>query len=196
MKRDEGPSRSPFEALLARLDSDPRRAGERYEEIRRRLIRLFEWRGALRPDELADETMDRVAKKLHEGVEIEGKDPSGYFYGVARLVYFESRRAEEKKGTVPLTDIASSDSDPADLQEKERRSRCLDRCLEEVGKESRSLILEYYSDSSDSRITTRKRLAERIGVPSSALRLRAHRIRAKLESCMSVCIGEETNPAR
>ena len=57
-----------FQRLLARLDADPARAGERYEDLRRTLVRFFEWRGAPFPDDHADETFDRVARRLDEGI--------------------------------------------------------------------------------------------------------------------------------
>src|SRR6202035_1353560 len=97
-----GPPRSgltaaSFEALLARLDSDRERAGERYETIRRRLVRLFEWRGGEGPEELADETINRVARRMSEGTEIRATDPLGYFFGVAHRVYKEVLRARQKE---------------------------------------------------------------------------------------------------
>ena len=53
-----------FEQLLSVLDADRDRAGERYEVIRRKLLKFFEWRGCQRPDELADQTIDRVLEAL------------------------------------------------------------------------------------------------------------------------------------
>jgi hypothetical protein len=40
-----------FTRLLHRLDADRERAGEKYEDLRRTLIRFFEWRGAPYPEE-------------------------------------------------------------------------------------------------------------------------------------------------
>ncbi|MEJ7712917.1 MAG: hypothetical protein WKF84_24510 [Pyrinomonadaceae bacterium] len=70
--------------LLNGLDADRERAGDKYEELRRILIRFFEWRGAPFPEEQADETFNRVARRLDEGVKI--KNIGGYCYEVARLV--------------------------------------------------------------------------------------------------------------
>src|ERR671938_30866 len=56
-----------FTKLLARLDPDRERAGEKYEELRRTLVKFFEWRGAPFPEDQADETFNRVARKLDEG---------------------------------------------------------------------------------------------------------------------------------
>src|SRR5215470_10383215 len=50
--------------LLVRLDSDWNRAGEKYEELRRTLIKFFEWNSCFPAEDLVDETLDRVAKKL------------------------------------------------------------------------------------------------------------------------------------
>ena len=77
-----------FGKLLARLDTDPEVAGEKYEALRRMLVKFFGWRGAPFPEEHADETLNRVTRKLDEGLVI--KDMPGYCYGVARLLYLET----------------------------------------------------------------------------------------------------------
>src|SRR5258707_3559667 len=84
-----------FAKLLNRLDADRERAGEKYEDLRRTLNRFFEWRGAPFPEEHADETFNRVARKLDEGVEI--KNFGGYCYEVARLVCLESTKGHDSK---------------------------------------------------------------------------------------------------
>ncbi len=67
-----------FETLLERLGEDKTQAAEKYEELRLKLIKYFVWRGVsnLFADNLADETLDRLAKKLAEGVEIENINAS------------------------------------------------------------------------------------------------------------------------
>ena len=59
-----------FDGLLASLGPDRDTAADRYLEIRRNLVRLFDWRGCSTPDEYADETINRCAKKIGEGEEI------------------------------------------------------------------------------------------------------------------------------
>src|SRR5690349_2354142 len=56
--------RSAFDELLSWLAPDPDAAGQQYELIRRKLIALFRCRGCLSPEDLADETINRVIKKL------------------------------------------------------------------------------------------------------------------------------------
>ena len=92
-----GLTRESFDILLAQLDPDRERAGERYETIRRKLIRLFEWRGCAAPEELADETINRVARRMAEGVELHSADPYGYFCAVAHLVFKEILRKASRE---------------------------------------------------------------------------------------------------
>ena len=56
-----------FDRLLCWLDPDPERAGLTYEKIRWRLVAILASRGCTSPEELADETIDRVARRVVEG---------------------------------------------------------------------------------------------------------------------------------
>src|SRR5919106_1366075 len=84
-----------FAALLFSLDADRERAGEKYEDLRRTLIRFFEWRGSQFPEENADEALNRVARKLSDGVEI--RNISGYCYEVARLIFLDKIKAVDSR---------------------------------------------------------------------------------------------------
>src|SRR4029453_5040025 len=81
-----------FEKLLAQLDADRERAGEKYERIRHKLIKFFEWRGGASPEEYADRSIDRVARRVYEGAELRVSDPYLYFHGVALKVLKEHWR--------------------------------------------------------------------------------------------------------
>ena len=72
-----------FDQLLAWLDPNREQAGRRYEDIRRKLVKIFVSRGCIIAEELADETINRVAMKVHEIVDTYTGDPALYFYGVA-----------------------------------------------------------------------------------------------------------------
>src|SRR5512147_2505802 len=76
-----------FDQLLAALGEDRERAGETYLEIRSNLVRFFEWRGCPLPEDHADETFNRVAKRILEGEEI--LNPMSYCLGVARMLLLE-----------------------------------------------------------------------------------------------------------
>ena len=92
---DRALTSAAFHGLLDRLDPDPQRAGEKYEALRRRLTAFFEWRGAPWPEEHADETINRVAKRAAEDetvIQIEA-----YAVGVARMVLLEALRERARE---------------------------------------------------------------------------------------------------
>ncbi|MDQ3254578.1 MAG: hypothetical protein M3R15_11835, partial [Acidobacteriota bacterium] len=140
---ERGLTANAFAKLLNGLNADRERAGDKYEELRRTLTRFFEWRGAPFPEEQADETFNRVARRLDEGVKI--NNIGGYCYEVARLVCLESLKGYDSKRT-PLEDhLEVTAADAGDeAVEKELRLTCLDDCLRSLPAESRELITEYY----------------------------------------------------
>src|SRR5438034_308840 len=78
-----------FEKLLARLGPTPEEAGEQYLQIQRKLVKLFECRGCVAPEECADETLNRVVRRIDEGEEIRTSNILVYAYGIARNVVRE-----------------------------------------------------------------------------------------------------------
>lgn len=173
-----------FDQLLNSFSNDREQAGAQYEIIRRKLARFFEWRGIGAADECADETINRVARKILEGQSIENL--TGYFYGVARLVLKEVIKDRERL-PVSLEDAAprlkviqaESSADPC--------LDCLDKCLESLYPASRQLILDYYQEERRTKIELRQQLADRLRIPLNALRIRVHRIRVSLELCITEC---------
>src|SRR2546428_1309564 len=177
-----------FAKLLARLDPDSERAGERYEELRRTLTGFFEWRNVPFPEEQTDEVFNRIARKLFEGVEI--RNIGSYCYEVARLVCLEALKGKDSKRASldPATyDIAVVDR-ADEARERELRLACLDDCLESLPIESRELIVGYYQDTKSDRIERRKSLAASLGLQREALANRAQRLRDKLEQCVKSCL--------
>ncbi|MGK2859892.1 MAG: hypothetical protein ACSLFQ_22070 [Thermoanaerobaculia bacterium] len=173
-----------LELLIERLDPDLTAASRKYQQLRRRLVRLFEWRGAWTADDLADETLTRVARKLGEGARVDGEiEP--FARGVARLVFLEFLREQERERRLQT----ANPPPPPTSASEEANLACLDRCLERIDQESRDTILGYYTDESSSRIESRRVLAERLGVSATALRIRALRIRDRLQSCMEECLA-------
>jgi RNA polymerase sigma factor (sigma-70 family) len=191
-RTDPGTGRLTADALsrlLARLGGDAERAGEAYEALRRALVKFFDWRGADHPDECADETIDRLAKRLHEGAAVD--DPRGYARGIARLVLLERWRRPDARARrnddVDLARLpAPASAEPAD---DDARTECFAGCLAELPSDGRRLILDYYSAEGRVKIGTRKSMAESLGLSESALRSRAQRIRDRLERCVGRCLG-------
>ena len=176
-------SREALERLLALLDPDPAKAARRFQQLRRQLTRLFEWRGAGFPEDLADETISRVARKLAQGVEIRSDDPFRYFCGVAHLVFKEvlRERRRERQLQDPTNWPPRHDDEP---EPDDERMKVLQECLERLAPDHRALILDYHEGERRERIENRREIAERLGIPLNALRIRVHRIRTKLERCV------------
>jgi len=174
-----------FDRLLASLGPDRDSAGAKYLEIRGNLTRFFEWRGCPFPEDHADETLNRAAKRLAEGEEI--RNPSSYCIGVARMLLLEINkdRAREQQA---LGEIASSQPDSSDDSGTEANIECLRGCLQNLPADNRELIIQYYQGEKGAKIANRKRLTERFGVPVNALRMRALRLRERLQTCVQDCL--------
>lgn len=175
-----------FEALLCRLDPDREQAGKQYEELRWKLIRFFRWGSCVHAEDLVDETFNRVAEKIVAGKR-EIQQVVGFVWGVAKLVRREAIRRGTK--TIRLPDLpggeesfAGQDTDRLqhELAASKRRLKCLRKCIQELSAEDRRLLLEYHSPRG--RLPeTRRRLAAENGITLIALRVRANRLRCKLE---------------
>jgi DNA-directed RNA polymerase specialized sigma24 family protein len=171
--------KTDFDRLLFWLDPDSERAGELYEKIRWRLIAILALRGCRVPEDLADETIDRVARRVSD---IEARyvvDKSHYFLGVMNNVHHEYLKRPRLSEVVPPT---------VDSEVKEQTFLCLDRCIEKLAPHAREIIEQYYAADKRAKINLRKRIAAAVGISNSNLRLRALRIRAKLQTCIEQCL--------
>jgi DNA-directed RNA polymerase specialized sigma24 family protein len=171
-----------FEKLLLWLSPNREQAGKKYEEIRRKLIKILTCRGCTCPEELADVAINRVTRRVPEIIDNYVGDPALYFYGVAHKVHLEYVR--KKRDLVPPPA-------PDPPEEIERDYECLERCMERLTSKSRELVLEYYQEEKKAKIDRRKELADRLGIAVNALRIRAHRIRASLQECVFQCTQEK-----
>ena len=196
MERSSGPqsewvlTEESFARFLACLDADEESAGEKYRQLHLKLVKYFDWHGAHFPEECADETLNRVAKKMDSGAAIH--DLPSYCHGVARLVLLEALRQPESKN-ISLDELAPAavplrvEAGVAEARDDARLS-CFMECLNQLSVESRCLILDYYRDEKRDKIDNRLALAERLGIPLNALRSRAQRLRKKLEECVRRCL--------
>ncbi|HEV2765592.1 MAG TPA: hypothetical protein VGV38_21595 [Pyrinomonadaceae bacterium] len=180
MKVDSSLTQEQFHELLTWLDADLARAGEKYEVIRRRLITIFLNRGCAEAEDLADETINRVARRVADLKETYVGEPALYFYGVAKNVHREHRRRCSRRSQGPPPE--------PDRGEMEPHLKCLDECLEKLRPESRQLILRYYEEQKQAKITSHKEMGTVLRLNPGALRARAHRIRLKLEQCVRECL--------
>lgn len=166
--------------FLAALDPDSDRAGEKYEMIRKALISFFDWQGGLSPEDLCDETLNRVVKKLAEGEAVQ--NISAYCRGVARMVLLEYRKGTAAR-RADVEELASLPA-PAPVESHDEPRDWLENCLRELPPESRQLVLQYYKEDKQQKIDARAALAAQLGIPLNALRSRVQRLRDRLEQCV------------
>ena len=186
MKKGWEPTPRAFSRFLTWLDEGVDSGGGKYLEMRRRLVAYFDRRRCVSPDELADETLSRVVRRLDEEGAITEAPPAGYCYVVAKFVFLEYLRSDEAHHRQAADIEAPLAPDPGS-DAGARRLDCLDRCLQKLTADDRELILEYYQGEQRLRIEHRRRLAARLGMTANALTIRACRLRAKLEACVSAC---------
>src|SRR5579884_3158673 len=191
-------TQAAFDRLLQHLDADREQAGIKYEAIRGKLTNLFRWRGCTNPYEYVDLTIDRVTRKLQEGAEIHARDPYLYFHGVALNVLREHWKKVEKHGATALEELPASQSpvenpearreQESDLLERELRLDCLNSCVQGLPRQQLEIVTEYHQEKGGTKIAQRNDLARKLNLPLNALRIRVHRIRGDLESCIGNCV--------
>ena len=172
------------------MDPDREPASRAYEALRNKLVDYFDWRGATSPDAMADETLDRIAKKLNEGEVVE--HVSAYTYGIARRVLQEAHRRTSRERTAFR--FLEHDTPPT-AAEEDARLPCLKQCLQQLSEENRRIIMAYYDGEGRAHLSERKAVAERFKLSYAALKTRAHRVRGLLEDCLRQCVeGGEMKP--
>lgn len=175
-----------FDSLLAWLDSDRELAGRKYETIRAGLVRIFVSKGFNDAEDLADETINRVTKRLADIRDTYEGEPARYFHGVARNIVREARRRKEI--TTEVTAVAMGPP-PVAGDDYE----CLEQCLRLLPISKRELILDYYLYEGHDKIEHHKRMAEQLRISEGALRGRAHHIKLHLKQVMQQLSSRHEN---
>ena len=193
-------TRVAFNRLLAWLDDGIDSRGERYLEMRRRLVDYFDRRNRRDAEDLADETLNRIGRTLEETGVIRTRPPARYCYVVAKFVLLEDFRRERRHTSLDEGRVAAAsrvrtfrvvERDEADVI-REQRLDCLDRCLDELKPEQRALVVEYYSEMRRQKIERRRDMASRLGITMNALGIRVCRIRDALVTCLQRCrVGDQ-----
>ena len=176
------------------LDEGRNSNGQRYLEVRRRLELYFDRKNCVEPAELADETLNRVAKKLEENGGISEVRPLQYCYIAAKSVFLETLSGEKRapfhrplsgsnpsNGSGPLGSSSGNDSAP---ESKAKIAGSLDDCLKNLSSADRELFVNYYRGKPTDKGERRAALATKLGLTANALSIRACRLRQKLETCI------------
>lgn len=176
--------------LLNLLHPDEGQAAVEYQNLHQRLTRFFEWNNAQDPMALADETLDRLAKRASEAGITEGvRNVSGFALGVARHLLQEDARRQLKIAEISRhwrsMELART-GEPA----PETLDDALQHCLKKMSPERRRLIEAYYNYNGSEKIKMHQQLAEAEGLSLNALRNRALRTRQELETCIRRQLGK------
>jgi DNA-directed RNA polymerase specialized sigma24 family protein len=127
--------------------------------------------------ELADRTMDRMIQLVDRDREMVIRNAEAYAWTVANFILLEYR----KKAAIEVP----TPEPPAPVPPREDPLLiCLRGCLAKLSSSDRNLILEYYADDKEMKITNRRKIAAVFGLSENALHVRAHRIRRSLEACI------------
>ena len=153
-----------MDRLLARLHPDREAAAREYLRLHYKLVRYFEWRDVLYAEDLADETLNRVARCAEPILNL-----PAYAMGVARNVLREFQRDQRRR----LPDLPAPSAPPADAE-----LAWLEAALARLKPEERALIRDYYREGQPKSV--RQELSGREGLTPNALRIRVCRIRDKL----------------
>ena len=173
-----------FNFLLEWLGGDLETGALKYETIKHGLNLFFRNRHCEEPAMLADETMNRVAKKAQKLLVTYEGEPAKYFYGVAHRVYQEYLRQPQLEATVYHLHLLQS----RPSSDCEQRHECLDECLHQFSEQDQVLLFEYYEHDGKERIVHRQALAESLNTTLKDLRVKAHRLRKLLEVCITECL--------
>jgi DNA-directed RNA polymerase specialized sigma24 family protein len=171
-----------FASLLAALGDSPSAAGQHYEQLRAKLIFFFTRKALEVPEDLADEVLDRLGRRLSEGLAILSVD--AFALGVARHVAQEQSAARNR---VEAVDPAFFHNVPAvsTTFSEDERIVYLERCLRRLPSFDSQLLKGYYLSDGGSAIRARKNMADRLGISPGTLRQKVFLIRKRLLECVT-----------
>ncbi len=184
-----------LQALLALLHSDPVEAADAYRRLQQRLVRFFNLTAASDPEQLADETIDRLARRAAKdaaGVPADNASADG----LSPVVHSPATLAFGTAREVLQEDLGRSQPNDQEVREwfarttnardpnRERRQVILRSCLSRLSSERRRLLESYYGWSPSHKGEYHLQLAQSLGLNLDALRNRAFRSRVQLEACV------------
>lgn len=189
MPKDLIPTKEQFDGLMAWLGASTEDPGDKYETIRQSLVKLFVWNGCWDAEDLADETIDRVMRRVPEIAINYSGDPALYFYGVAKMMLKERRRRKSINSDTQLLETRlATRSEQSEDDEIKRKFECLEECIAKLPEDSRELIIDYYQEEKRAKIDFRRQIAQRMGTDVENLRVRVFRIRTAIYKCMEKCL--------
>jgi len=174
-------SEDQFAGLLVKLGDEPLQAAARYEALRTRLIFYFRRRCLDFPEDLADEVLDRLARRLAEGAQIDSLP--AFAMGIARFV---AQEQVSRPFQLQVQEETFFDNIPAEsrTESEEEKFAGMEYCLNSLPAADVDLLETYYLGDGGSLIRARKSIAERLKISPEAVRQRVFFIRRRLRECM------------
>lgn len=185
MKKKNQLKKVEFKKLLEWFSTDEVEAGEIYQKIYEGLQRYFRYRGCSDSNHLADETINRVAKRLPELDLSKNVKKISIFYGFALNIYREYLNKIENREVVLNPDSVSQKiSEP----KNEKEMDCVEKCLSKLSDEEKKMVLKYYSLEKGEKIILRKQMAEEMNITTNALHVKIYRLKGTLKTCIENCL--------
>ena len=131
-------------------------------------VRYFDRKRCFSADDLADETLTRVARRLEEEKTLTASSPAHYCYIVAKFVFLEHVRQTRIQTAAIESDsslVATASGvhlTPERPEAEREQTECLETCLEKLASGDRNLILEYYHGEQREKIQSRRELGEKL----------------------------------
>jgi hypothetical protein len=203
MQRGSALSLDDFDRFLYWLEPNRETSARKYREIHEKLTRYFYFKGCTCPEDLTDETVDRVAMRvLRESMPAFSNGDLKLFYGFARNIYLEYLKYLERfkflePGSVEARGgtegggwlQAILEDSNSGVASAEQQHRCLDRCLKRMVDADRELLLQYYKYPAGEKVSHRKAIAKEWRITLNALRIRICRLQSKVGYCVRRCLG-------
>ncbi len=174
------------------LDPNPERAEEAYKKLRQSLIKFFTKMKRQDCETLADDTIERLVQILSKSPATLSIDPFRYAVGVARCISLEHFRNHVKPRAEFSDQVLQTLAPATSSAEAELLDRCLARCLGELDRSRRDLLLRYYHFERQDSKKIRDRIAIEMGITINSLRLKIMRIKDELRDCISACREADT----
>ena len=177
--------------LLRALGQGEAHPLRRYTRLQERLTFFFMHHRASLPEDLADQSIDRLARALLEGRSIVSLE--AFALGVARMILREEQaralreqraweQAERNRFTPQLTP-----------EETECEEQVQQAGLEALPPAARDLLAAYHTGQGAQRIDERRQLAHRMGISMGALRKRVFDLQSALRQDLRTALGEDSS---
>lgn len=186
MKISQEFAKENFDKVLEWLSTDRDEAGARFENIRDGLIRYFRLKGCHDAETLADESMNRVIKRIDTLDLTTGASKPSIFYGFARNVFREFIRFEKNR-TIQLNEELKQTLVGSVMFSENPAIDCLRECVSHLDILDGKLIVDYYIEVGQSKVSARQQLALHNELTIGALHTRIHRIKGILRPCVEKC---------